>query len=113
VESAHLNGGFAKAADYEGALVSTSLEGARDLIEAEAGAVAHLNTDHADALSLYATRLAGAPEGRWRATGLDPEGLDLMAGDLTARLAFPRPVATPGDLRAVLVALAGEARGSM
>ena len=70
-----------------------------------------MNADHAEALGLYATRLAGEPAGRWRATGIDPEGMDLAAGDLTARIAFPRPIAGPGELRDMLVALAAEARG--
>ncbi|MBV9076184.1 MAG: DUF2470 domain-containing protein, partial [Methylobacteriaceae bacterium] len=77
------------------------------------GAVAHLNDDHADALALYATKLAGAPAGRWRATGLDPEGLDLLAGDLTARLRFPEPVRDAGALRSRLVEFARQARAAV
>ena len=69
--------------------VRSDLVGADALIAAEASAVAHLNDDHRDALALYATALAGLPPGAWRATGLDPEGIDLAAGDLTARVAFP------------------------
>ena len=111
VEGAHLNGGFAKAADYPAEAILTPLAAAGDLLAAEPGAVAHMNADHAEALGLYATRLAGEPAGRWRATGIDPEGMDLAAGDLTARIAFPRPIAGPGELRDVLVALAAEARG--
>ena len=110
VEGAHLNGGFAKAADFPAADVLTSLDGAEDLIEAEAGAIEHMNTDHVEAVSLYATKLAGEPAGRWRATGIDPEGMDLAAGDLTARVAFPKQINGPGDLRDALVALAGQAR---
>lgn len=110
VASAHLNGGFARAMGLSGAELLTDLSGAEALLEAEAGAVEHMNEDHREALALYATRLAGAPEGEWRATGLDPEGLDLAAGDRTARLAFPERVAGPGPLRAVLKRLADEAR---
>jgi heme iron utilization protein len=111
VEGAHLNGGFAKAADYPAATVLTALDGAEALIAAEAGAVEHMNADHAEALALYATKIAGEPAGRWRATGIDPEGMDLAAGDLTARIPFPARICGPGDLRDVLVALAAEARG--
>lgn len=76
----------------------------------EAGAVAHMNADHAEALALYATRLLGQPDGDWQATGADPEGLDLRFGALRARLPFPRRVQSGGELRAALVELAQEAR---
>jgi putative heme iron utilization protein len=69
-----------------------------------------MNEDHREALSLYATRLLGEAEGPWRATGIDPEGMDLSAGDRTARLTFDKIVGTPGDLRSTLVQLASRAR---
>ncbi len=43
-------------------------------------------------------------------TGFDPEGLDLAAGDLSARLLFPERVLDPARLRFVLVAMAQDAR---
>jgi putative heme iron utilization protein len=110
VERAHLNGGFAKAADLDGAAVLTPVKGAEALLAAEEGAIAHMNEDHREALALYATRLLGEPDGPWRATGIDPMGLDIAAGDRTARLVFDAPIKTPGELRAVLVALAAKAR---
>ena len=69
-----------------------------------------MNADHADALALYAEVLAGQPAGAWVATGLDPDGMDLSCGDLTARLPFPERITTPGDLRKVLATLADRAR---
>lgn len=110
LEQAHLNGGFARAARFPGARLLTPVDGAQALLDAEAGAIAHMNADHADALSLYAERFAGKAPGAWVATGLDPEGMDLACGDETARLVFPQPITTPGDLRKVLVALADRAR---
>lgn len=110
VGSGHLNGGFAKAATLEPADLLLDLTGAESLAEGAAGAVAHMNSDHADALELYATKLAGAAPGPWRTSGVDPEGIDLVAGDRTARVLFPERVAERGDLRRVLVALAGQAR---
>ena len=106
----HLNGGFARAADFEPAVVLTDLSGADELLAAEQGALGHLNQDHAEALRLYAARLDGQPEARWHATGLDPEGLDLSAGDRTSRIFFPDRVTTGAALRAVLVDLAARAR---
>jgi len=110
--SAHLNGGFARAADLKASDVMTDVAGAEDLIDAEAGAVAHMNTDHAEAVQLYATKLLKAPDAAWRLTGIDPDGLDLAAGDVTLRLAFDRPVTTAQQLRKVVVDLAAKARGA-
>src|ERR1700691_1974150 len=50
VVSAHLNAGFARAADLKAADLLTDIVGAENLIEAEAGAVGHMNDDHAAAL---------------------------------------------------------------
>jgi putative heme iron utilization protein len=110
VVSAHLNGGFARAADLKAAEVLTDLAGAGELLDAEAGAVAHMNDDHAEAVRLYATKLLGAPDGKWRLTGLDPDGLDLALGDATLRLPFAERVTTAQTLRKVVVELAAKAR---
>ena len=64
VVSAHLNGGFARAADLKAADVMTDIADAEDLIDAEEGAVTHMNDDHAEAVRLYATKLLGAEDGR-------------------------------------------------
>jgi heme iron utilization protein len=111
VVSAHLNAGFARAADLKASDVITDAAGAESLIEAEAGAIAHMNQDHSEALRLYASKLLGAEDGPWRLTGLDPEGLDLALNDATLRLPFPQRVATADDLRRALVNLAAKARG--
>src|SRR5579864_828658 len=110
VVSAHLNGGFARAADLKAADVVTDLSGAEELLEAEAGAVAHMNDDHAEAVRLYATKLLGAEDGQWRLTGLDPDGLDLALGDATLRLPFPERITTASALRKAVVELAAKAR---
>jgi heme iron utilization protein len=106
--SAHLNGGFARAADLKAADVLTDVAGAEGLIEAEA--VGHMNADHAEAVRLYATRLLGAEDGKWRLTGLDPEGLDLALGDATLRLPFTGRVSDGAALRKMVVDLAAKAR---
>jgi putative heme iron utilization protein len=76
----------------------------------EEDALAHMNGDHAEAIGLYATALLGEEPGPWRLTGIDPEGCDLAQGEQRRRLAFPRAVKTPQELRAVLVDLAKDAR---
>jgi putative heme iron utilization protein len=115
IASAHLNAGFARAADLAAADVITNISDAKDLIEAEASALAHMNEDHAGAVQLYATELlgtqSGAGEGSWRVTGLDPDGLDLARGDTLLRLPFRERVTTARQLREVLADLAKQARG--
>jgi heme iron utilization protein len=108
--SAHLNGGFARAADLKAADVLTDTTGAEDLLAAEESAVAHMNDDHAAAVRLYASKLLGAEDGVWKLTGLDPDGLDLARGDATLRLSFPERVTSAEQLRRIVVALAAKAR---
>lgn len=111
VEGASLNGGFGRAYDLVPSDILSNLSRTQALAAAEEDAVAHMNEDHADAVRLYATALLGAPDGAWRITGLDPDGLDLALGDQVLRLPFPEPVDGPGALRKVLVELAAKARG--
>jgi putative heme iron utilization protein len=114
VASAHLNAGFARAADLAAADVMSDISDAQDLIEAEASAVSHMNQDHADAVQLYAIKLLDAASGgnavAWQVTGIDPDGLDLARGDAVLRLAFAARVTTAAQLREVLAALAKTAR---
>mgnify|MGYP000397647932 CR=1 FL=1 len=110
VTRAHLVAGFGRIVALERTDLLADLTGRDDLLAAEEGAVAHMNADHADALRLYATVLLGLPDGDWRATGADPDGLDIRAGPLRGRLDFPDPIATPGELRRILVDLAQRAR---
>jgi putative heme iron utilization protein len=112
VASAHLNGGFARAADLAAADVLTDVSGAEEMIAGEEGAVEHMNQDHADAILLYATKLLGEEEGPWRLSGIDPQGADLIAGERTARLPFPERITTRAAIRDTLVALVKQARGA-
>ncbi len=110
VTDAHIVGGFARARGLAVADVMIDVAGAAALAEAEAGIVTHMNEDHGEAVGLYATRLLGQPAAAWRMTGIDPEGCDLRAENRTARLVFERRIATAGEAREVLVALAKKAR---
>src|SRR5205814_5301999 len=80
------------------------------LLESEQDILDHLNSEHADTLRLYATKLLGAPDGAWQCAGCDPEGLELQLGRKALRVSFCRPVASPGALRLLLKELAAEAR---
>jgi putative heme iron utilization protein len=107
---AHLVAGFGRIIDLKPEQFLTEIGDAASLLEAEEGAVAHMNEDHREAMNLYATKLLGAGSADWRCIGCDPEGLDMQAGAATLRLEFPARVTTAGDLRKMLVRLAEEAR---
>jgi heme iron utilization protein len=108
--SIHLNGGFARAYDGAAADILSALPDLAAFDALEQSAIAHMNEDHTDALTLYATQLCGMKGRTWRATGLDPYGLDLARGDDVARIAFDPPVYTGGALGSTLAALAQKAR---
>ncbi len=110
VASAHLNAGFARAADLKAGELITDTSGAESLIAAEESALAHMNGDHSEAVRLYATKLLGAEDGAWRLTGLDPDGLDLAFGDAALRLPFTERVVNAEQLRTTVVDLAKAAR---
>lgn len=109
-ERAHFIGGFGRIVDLGPADLLIDTSDAAPLIAAHADIVTHMNDDHAAAIALYATALAGAPGGPWRMTGLDPEGFDLVCDGTTCRLAFTNRVATPDEARREFVALAALAR---
>lgn len=111
VERASLNGGFGKA--YELTRDDLIVGGDwRSFADMEAGAVGHMNDDHRDAIKLYTEVLGGAEPANWRLATLDPEGMDLVAGDAVQRLWFEQPLKAPEDLRGVLVELAKQARAA-
>jgi putative heme iron utilization protein len=108
--SAHLVAGFGRIVDLKPEQFLTDISDADALIEAEQGAIEHMNADHRDAMNLYATKLLGAEAADWRCTGCDPDGMDMQAGMKTLRLDFPERVVTPAALRQVLKELAQQAR---
>jgi heme iron utilization protein len=109
---AHLVAGFGRIVDLKPEQFLTDISDAASLLEAEQDAVDHMNADHREAMTLYATKLLGAKSADWRCTGCDPEGIDLQAGSLTLRLDFPRRIVTPAALRQVLKQFADQARAA-
>jgi putative heme iron utilization protein len=109
---AHLVAGFGRIVDLSAADLLTDVSDAQALLDAEVGAIEHMNADHAEACRLYATKLLGAPDGDWRCAGCDPEGLELQCGRMALRLPFPQRVRSPGALRQVLKQLADAARAA-
>jgi putative heme iron utilization protein len=109
---AHLVAGFGRIVDLTPEQFLTELSDADALLEAEQGAIEHMNADHRDAMNLYATKLLGAEQADWRCTGCDPDGIDMQAGTKTLRLDFPGRIVTPAALRKVLKELAEQARAA-
>ncbi|MFD1333524.1 HugZ family protein, partial [Methylopila musalis] len=108
--SAHLVAGFGRIVELPWADLATDVSDAAGLIEAEAGVVAHMNEDHADATRLYATALLGAPDGAWRFEGCDPLGVEIGLDGRALYLPFATPAKTATDVRKELVRLVGVAR---
>jgi len=108
----HLVAGFGRIVDLKPEQFLTDISDAASLQEAEQGVLDHMNADHREAMTLYATKLLGAKSADWRCTGCDPEGIDLQAGSITLRLDFPRRIVTPAALRQVLKQFADQARAA-
>jgi hypothetical protein len=110
--AAHLVAGFGRIVDLKAGQFLTDVSDAAPLLEAEQGAIDHMNADHRDAMNLYATKLLGAESADWRCTGCDPDGIDMQAGPTMLRLDFPRRIVTPAALRQMLRQLADQARAA-
>jgi putative heme iron utilization protein len=104
IARAHLNGGFAKAATYEGAAILLDAQESVAVAACESQTLERLNADP-DGLRALAIKLCGAADVRWRASGLDPEGLDLLAGDSSARVVFTQRASASQSLESALDAL--------
>jgi putative heme iron utilization protein len=113
VERASLNGGFGKA--YHLTRAELVLEGPAtdELAEAEQPALDHMNTDHSDAIDIYARAFARADGGSWSLTGIDAEGIDIACGDDFRRIFFVEPLGSAAELRQALVTLAQQGRRSI
>jgi len=87
-----------------------------DPLGPSAGAtIAHMNTDHADAIVLYCKVFSKATEITSASmTAIDRYGFEMSAktreGPRPVRLAFPKPVSTPEEARAALIAMLQDAR---
>jgi heme iron utilization protein len=110
VHKASLNGGFGRAylLDRDDVIAESVLAG--DLISAEQRIMDHMNSDHLDAVALYAQYYAGLSDAEWSITGVDADGLDIAANGEIGRVFFSKPVAAASEIRPVLVEMAKEAR---
>lgn len=108
VERAHLVAGFGRIHWVDADAV---LGEAGPLLAArEADVIEHMNADHADAITLYASVLLGLDGTGWVMTGCDADGADLRLGGRVARLPFDEPVRDAEGARVQLVRLVKRAR---
>jgi putative heme iron utilization protein len=105
IEDVHFNGGFGRAAPLSCSDVLASHVGEATLAEAEGQLLAEVNALGEARLARLAGHkgsLRNLGPGRWRAIGLDADGLDLAAGGRAARVQFTRPADDPDAWRARL-----------
>ena len=108
-----LVGGFARATRLRLAELLPDPAAVAALAEAEAGILAHVNADHADAVAAIAQGLLGGGEGAWKLVAADCDGCDLALGEDVRRLAWPAPVADADGVRAGLIRAAREGRAAL
>lgn len=110
IERASLNGGFGKAYLFKHDDLVLSDLVTEALAASEQGALDHMNSDHRDAIDIYARHHAGAAGDGWTLTGFDADGMDLARGDEVRRVLFTEPLASAQDLRIRLVEMAKTGR---
>jgi len=112
VTSAHLVAGFGRIETLEADAYLYAAACNEELAAQEKDELDHMNADHADAVDLYAQKLAMAGGSGWTMTGIDAEGFDLRSRGEVCRIDFEMPVEKTGDVRQKLVALVDLARKS-
>lgn len=102
-----LNGGFGRAYLLDADDIILPSAQTAEIAAGEQSAIDHMNADHADAVQRYAAMSGGKPAGTgWRLVGIDPEGVDLVRGDICRRVFFPQIAVSMIDLRTTLVEMA-------
>ena len=104
-QSASLNGGFGKAFVLEASDLVIASPAVTDIAGMEAGAIAHMNADHASAVDTYARVLGKSKKTGWKICGIDCAGLDLVNGDELLRIEFDFPLEQASGLRSKLAEL--------
>jgi putative heme iron utilization protein len=105
-----LVGGFARATRLRLADLLPDAAAVATLADAEADILAHVNTDHPDAVAAIAEGLHGGRPGRWRLSAVDTDGCDFALEERVIRHSWPAPVADAGGVRAALIRAAREGR---
>jgi putative heme iron utilization protein len=111
VERGHWVGGFGQARWLQASDVLADSNAAAAIASEEPSTLDQINTDHAEAIDRWATRLLGRAGSGWRIVAIDPDGCDLARGNSFARLPFARAARDTGEVRAMLIELASKERG--
>lgn len=109
-QRANLNGGFGRAYVLSAGDLMIRSAVREALADRENAAIEHMNTDHAEAASVYANHYCGAKGNKWTISGIDAAGIDLSAGDELKRVEFAEELTDPAQLRTVLADLLHKAR---
>lgn len=96
-ERASLNGGFGRAYHLSSADFSIPKIN-DDLFGGEQGLLLELGGAHRDLASRIAARFYSAPDGDWRVSAVDAQGLDIVFKDLLIRHEFETPFLNAQDL---------------
>ena len=86
LDDIHLNGGFARAADFTPDEILTPVANPEHWANQEPQVLEFLNGNGADLLRAAQAKSSGTSPSRWRASGIDPEGIDLVHGEDNTRL---------------------------
>lgn len=107
--AALLVGGFARATRLRAADLLPEPAAVAALVAAEAGIIAHCNTDHADAMAVL-----GGGAGPWRMVAADIDGCDLAPADpeagLVHRIAWSAPIGSAEAVRGEFLRVLRRAR---
>lgn len=113
VETAYMVAGFGRI--HEISAETYLLDQARHhaLIDAHDDIIAHMNDDHADAITALAHAHGGSDQPGWVMTGIDPEGADLRSLGRSLRISFNGVIRTADEARAALIQVTKQARAAV
>jgi heme iron utilization protein len=112
-DEGHMVAGFGSIHDLLAKQLLIAEETARQMADAEASILDHMNADHEEVLKLIATRLLRLNAGHWSICGMDCEGFDLFDSNRGwSRFTLETPLRNPAGARAVFVHLAAQARAA-
>jgi putative heme iron utilization protein len=116
VEQVRFIGGFGEIYWLDGReVVDVAASSSLDLLATQAVAVCdHMNTDHADALKLYAAAFADTHADAAKMIHVDGDGFDMVVIESGShkhlRIDFPRPLTSSDQVRPVMVEMVRRAR---
>ena len=82
----------------------------RAIANCEKDIINHMNSEHRDAIDLYANVLCKRKGLDWKMIGVDCDGFDLMNDERLARVDFAHRINNPSDVREELIRLSALAR---